>query len=1310
MRYRLLGPTRALRADGTPYAVGGTRLRALLTVLALRPGRTVPAATLVDEVWDGDTPVDAAGALQALVSRLRRALGAGTVVADSGGYRLCADRDDVDLYRFERLTAEGIRALDDGGAERAAELLDEALGLWHGPALTDLPDRRSEAARWEARRLGARRARLTAALALGRAEEALPELAALCDDHPIDELLQALRIRALRAVGRTAEALSAYDEVRRDLATRLGMDPGPELRTLHKELLNPDAYANEDGTWGRGRAGPRTDDGSHPAGGAPGGDDGSPGSTGATAEPDSYGEGAAPAPSGAPTGPVSVPDEAGHDAGPGSARPGGAGGPTRDASGSDGAAAEPASFGEGAASASSGAQTGPVPVPDSEAHAGPGPDGAAAEPGSYGEGAASASSGAQTGPVPVRDGAAHGSPALDPDSAGHAGPGSAGAPVEPASFGEGAASAPSGAPTGPVPVPDGAAHAGSAEPAPAGAGPGSPLPGNLRARINSFVGREADMADLREDLRDARLVTLFGAGGAGKTRLSQEVAAGGGGGAWPDGVWLAELAPVDDPATVPEAVLVALGARETVLRGAGAESLRAVDPGANDPLVRLVEHCSRRRMLLLLDNCEHVVDAAARLVEELLARCPGVTVLATSREPLGVPGEVVRPVGPLPEPMALRLLADRGAAARPGFRTDEDPGAADEICRRLDGLPLAIELAAARLRMLTPRQIADRLDDRFRLLTGGSRTVLPRQQTLRAVVDWSWDLLDPAERTALGALSVFAGGCDLAAAEALCGPDALELLGSLVDKSLVIAAPAPDGEMRYRLLETVLEYAGERLDESGEGPAAERRHLVHFRELARRADLKLRGPEQVHSIARITLEYENMRTALRRAVADRDEQEALCLVHSLAFYWQIRDLRSDARHWSSAAAELGPDPFAAPVVPAPPVYDQCTDAPPPMAPDVLMEARRGVRLIHLASMNHEFDEWTTPEAMERLRRISEVYEPGLPQICRTPGSLWFFAVMITGQAGRLRELIDARVRACRDFGYEWELASALQVRANILANRTEWVGDAGRDADESLEIFTRLGDAWGAAEALSARAEAHERNGEFARATEDFLAAIETTRLLGVESQVALLRTRLAGVMMETGEGDEAEAVLREILRESRRDYEAEPAARIYLAIRLGRTGRSAEGRHELGQLREEFKHSNLRIFEGFVFGLLGWLENLDTQYGAGLDWSRRALELSNDAMSRIVAPQMSAVHLLTAGWALAGLGGPERVRDGARLIGAYEAHLPRGHYRASHERENREAAEAAVRAGGLDGAAYEEALAEGRALTLDEAFALAGV
>ncbi|MBY8820640.1 ATP-binding protein, partial [Streptomyces cinereoruber] len=228
--------------------------------------------------------------------------------------------------------------------------------------------------------------------------------------------------------------------------------------------------------------------------------------------------------------------------------------------------------------------------------------------------------------------------------------------------------------------------------------------------------------------------------------------------------------------------------------------------------------------------------------------------LATSREPLGVPGEVVRPLGPLPVGMALRLLGERGAAARPGFVVGEDRGAAEEVCRRLDGLPLAVELAAARLRMLSLRQIAERLDDRFRLLTAGARTVLPRQQTLRAVVDWSWDLLDDPERVVLRRLSVFTGGCDLAAAEAVCAGDGgsgevLDVLGALVDKSLVVAAPV-DGGMRYRLLETVAEYARERLEEAGERAGVERRHLAYYRELARRTDPELRGPGQVAAITR----------------------------------------------------------------------------------------------------------------------------------------------------------------------------------------------------------------------------------------------------------------------------------------------------------------------------------------------------------------------------------------------------------------------------------------------------------------------------
>ncbi|MFE5721259.1 AfsR/SARP family transcriptional regulator, partial [Streptomyces erythrochromogenes] len=567
MRYAILGSVQALRDDGTPVAVGGARLRALLTALALRPGRVVPARLLVDEVWDGTPPADAVAALQALVARLRRALGHTAVLSADGGYRLAAEREDVDLYRFERLARAGAEARDP--AEAAARY-DEALALWRGPVLADLPDPAAEAARWDAVRMEARRGRLAAALALGEAEHSLPELTALCAQQPLDEPLQALRIRALREAGRPAEALSAYDAVRRDLADRLGTDPGPALRALHAELLAPTDSGPAPATW--------------PAAPAP-----------RLAPPATPGQ----APAHGPT--------AGHAPAPGH---------------------------------------GPAHAPGHAHGTTPG-DGPAA--------------GRSPAPAPGRG-----------PAAGHA----------PAS---------------------GTGHASAG--------------GNLRARLTTFVGREDDIRVIGDDLARARLVTLLGPGGAGKTRLSQEAAeAHEPRGGWPDGVWLVELAPVDDPEDVAEATLAAVGARETKLRGAAAEELRALtDRNGDNPLDRLAEHCAHRSLLLVLDNCEHVVEAAAELAERLLTHCPGVQILATSREPLGVPGESVRPVEPLPDPIALRLLGDRGAAARAGFTVDEDPAAAAEICRRLDGLPLAIELAAARLRLLTPRQIADRLDDRFRL-------------------------------------------------------------------------------------------------------------------------------------------------------------------------------------------------------------------------------------------------------------------------------------------------------------------------------------------------------------------------------------------------------------------------------------------------------------------------------------------------------------------------------------------------------------------------------------------------------------------
>ncbi|MEU9575008.1 BTAD domain-containing putative transcriptional regulator [Streptomyces massasporeus] len=1083
MHYRILGTTQALRSDGTVVSVGGARLRALLTVLALRAGRTVPAGLLVDEVWGGQPPTDASGALQALVGRLRRALGADAVASVEGGYRLTAAPDDVDLHRFERLAGEGLRALADGDPAKAVVVLDDALALWRGPALADLPDRTAEAARRDTRRLDVLRARHTAALALGQAEQSLPELTALCDGHPLDEPLQALRLRALRDAGRAAEALNAYEDVRRLLADRLGVDPGPELRSLHAELL----------------------------------------------------------------------------------------------------------------------RLGDTP-----------------------------------GPAPARSA------------------------------------------------------------------------GNLRARLTSFIGRETDIETIRGDLAAARLVTLLGPGGAGKTRLSQE-AAESVRATMPGGVWLAELAPVDDPDAVPEAVLTAVGARETVLYGAGAEGIRAaVADRLDDPVERLAEHCSRPRMLLILDNCEHVADAAARLTEELLARCPDLTVLATSREPLGVPGELLRPVEPLPEPVALRLLADRGAAARPGFRIEDDPGACAEICRRLDGLPLAIELAAARLRVLTPRQIADRLDDRFRLLTSGSRTVLPRQQTLRAVVDWSWELLDEDERDVLRRLSVFAGGCDLPAAEAVCGPAALEALGSLVDRSLVVAAP-PDGsaggEMRYRLLETVAEYAGERLDESGQRADAERAHLTYFRELARLTDPLLRGPGQLAAIHRLEREYENLRTALRHAVALRDEQEALCLALSLVWYWQMRDLRIEARNWCREVMALGPDPFAEPVRPAVAVWERCTDAPPPMTGELLAEARRGIHLAHLACMDTELDAWQNPRSQEKLRAIARTYEPGLPQNCRLPGLLWFFAVMLTGDMDRLRVIIDASIRTCRQApDFDWELASGLQMRANFLANRTDWAGDAARDADEALEIFRRLSDDWGTAEALSARAEAHERKGDYAAAAADYEAAIVHAERLGARAQAAVLRARLGNVLLEAGEDERGERLLREVIAQHEDTHsEVMPAARLFLAGWLGMTDRVPEAREHLRRLRQDFRIAHFIVFDAYILGAEAWLDATEGRYEECLRRIRTGMERAADPLSEAITPHVRSGYLIIGARALAAMDGGGRAEDAARCLGAFDALLPPRHVAQRQERETRERTERQARAL-LGDQAYETAYAQGGGLSPEEA------
>jgi predicted ATPase/class 3 adenylate cyclase/DNA-binding CsgD family transcriptional regulator len=414
---------------------------------------------------------------------------------------------------------------------------------------------------------------------------------------------------------------------------------------------------------------------------------------------------------------------------------------------------------------------------------------------------------------------------------------------------------------------------------------------HLPAQFTSFVGRDAEIEDVRQILADNRLVTLTGAGGVGKTRLAVQVAAeiaGGFGG----GAWLVDLAPITDPDLVAVAVIRALG---------------LPDQQGSSTMDMLLRFVGDRRMLLVLDNCEHLLDACAALVVGLQVGCPAVTVLATSREPIGVAGEVSWRVPSLSlADAAIELFADRARRVRPDFRlTDANAAIAAEICRRLDGVPLAIELAAARVRVLSLTEIRDSLHDRFRLLTGGARTAVRRQQTLRASVDWSHALLTEPERVVFARLAVFMGGFNLDAAEAVAGDgdverfQVLDLLTLLVDKSLVVAETA-SGPTRYRLLETVRQYALEKLGESGRADTVRARHRDYYTALAAMLDTPAAtGHEQ--RLEQADTEIDNLRAAFAWSCENSDIGVASLLASSLQPLWLARGRIREGLAWFDAA-------------------------------------------------------------------------------------------------------------------------------------------------------------------------------------------------------------------------------------------------------------------------------------------------------------------------------------------------------------------------------------------------------------------------
>ncbi|MFF3666739.1 BTAD domain-containing putative transcriptional regulator [Microtetraspora malaysiensis] len=634
-----------------------------------------------------------------------------------------------------------------------------------------------------------------------------------------------------------------------------------------------------------------------------------------------------------------------------------------------------------------------------------------------------------------------------------------------------------------------------------------------RAPLTSFVGREEEVSHVGDLLRVSRLVTIIGPGGAGKTRLAVETALGitgsVAGGPKPhasaalDTLRMVELAPVTDPVDVPHAVLDALGV--TADRSAAGE-WRA-DP--IDPVAQIVAAVGTRRLLLVLDNCEHVIDAVALIARRLVEECPGAIVLATSREPLRVPGEMLAPIPPLRLPPegatveeardcpAVQLLLERSAGARPGFTLDEsNVNSIVTICRRLDGMPLAIELAAARLRALTPAQLAMRLDDRFRLLTAGNRTALPRHQTLRAVVEWSWDLLDPREQELARRLAVFAGGATFDDIERVCGDewplsaigsgadlDVLELLPSLVDKSLV--EMVDDG--RYRMLETIRAFALERLGEAGELDVFRRRHALRFLELVESAEPRLRTAGQIEWIDRLIADQDDLHAALRWALDRRDVELAVRLCGSLNWFWWLRGYRAEGAVWAEQVLTLA------------------GEEPSPGLAGAYASCQFAVDVMKLGSLLADPDRLRTMAARMDVLIDRAVREGSLHPMLLIGRVVMAF---MGGQEEHGLALLDGYVRS----DDPWLASSAHMIRGGFQPERDR----SRQDLEAAVAGFRAIGERWGLSEALLGLASLHAARGDLPPGLIEEVAEL-TSEWVSAEEVVSTL-TRIASLRAQAGD------------------------------------------------------------------------------------------------------------------------------------------------------------------------------------------------
>ncbi|MFN8526543.1 MAG: tetratricopeptide repeat protein [Chloroflexota bacterium] len=632
---------------------------------------------------------------------------------------------------------------------------------------------------------------------------------------------------------------------------------------------------------------------------------------------------------------------------------------------------------------------------------------------------------------------------------------------------------------------------------------------NLPARITSFIGREQEIADLCRLLTESRLVTLTGPGGVGKTRLAQRIAASMVD-TLPDGAWQVELAALTDPDSVVRAIAATLGLRE--------ESARTLADLLGATL-------AARSLLLVIDNCEHMLGPVAALAERLLTGSPGLRVLATSRQALGITGEVSwamtgltvpeidrnLPLEQLESYSAIRLFLERARAAVPGFALSESTASAvADICRHLDGVPLAIELAAARVKTLSPAQIATRLDHRFQLLTGGSRTALPRLQTLRGAIDWSYDLLDERERLVLQRLSVFHGGWTLDAAEAVCAGGAvcsagvLDLLSGLVDKSLVLVEQ--DGDVaRYRFLETIREYARERLAESLESDAVWARLVAWCVALAEEAEPKLVGPEQDAWLVRIEREHDNIRAALwwslsrgtpgtspdsemKLGDATSWRHEGIRLAASMMRFWSVRGHLTEGCHWLETALALNPE-----------------------------------------------------TSIRRLRALNATALLAWPQ----------------GDYARIESLCREALALARELADPWAETQSLSTLGIVLREEADYA-QATAVLEEALAVARRIGDRGHAAMLLDNMGSVAWRRGEYSAAAAFCEESLSIFRDVGDTRNVAMVLEDLAIIAFRLGNIERAAALLTDSLGLLR-----EVGDRRRLSLVFGYAGSIAAARHD---------------------------------------------------------------------------------------------------------------------------------------------------